>query len=69
MESDASSESDGSELRAQWAISEDPDIAQLTCYIEQNKDFGGMFSERLARHITYKERYPEDAAELAQRKK
>lgn len=54
--------SDGSELRAQWAISEDPDIAQLSHYIE-------FYSQQLRRHLEFKARYPKEAAERLQRKK
>jgi hypothetical protein len=59
---------DGSEMRAQWAVSEDPDAAKLIHYIEKREDFSVVFSAQLAKHLEYKEKYPGVAARELQKK-
>ena len=42
---------------------------QLTHYMKKNKEFCHVFSERLAQHIEFKEKYPQNAAQSIQGKK
>ncbi|MCJ1270358.1 hypothetical protein MMC22_010254, partial [Lobaria immixta] len=59
---------DGSDLKAQWAKSSDPKIAQLEYFIKKGDDFG-YFRQKLVNHLAFKERNPQDAAEDIRKKK
>ena len=55
-------------LKAQWAMTEDPEIAELNHYIAQGDDFG-MFRHRLATHLQFKKNCPQDAEKYLKKKR
>lgn len=58
----------GSELEAQWAMADDPEIAQLEYFISKSDEFG-YFRQKLAEHLAFKKSYPQDAIDTIRKKK
>ena len=70
-DSDDSDDSDNDEmktLKAQWAMAEDPEVAELNHYIAQGDDFG-VFRQQLATHLQFKKNCPQDAGEYLKKKR